>query len=172
MLSKMAQFVIYAHDILGWRVDDEGFVERPCGRIVPARVQSHPGYSSYLVVSIRNRRTGEGYIIRIHKLTAYQKYGIRAFDDRVVTRHRNGNSLDNRPSNILIGSQYENIMDMPASLRVANSMASVRNNRALTYEQARHIFETQPETRWIMDTYGVSKQTARLIKIGASYQRR
>lgn len=46
-----------------------------------------------------------------HRLVAFQKFGIKVFEDKIVVRHLNGNKLDNSPENIMIGSQNDNIKD-------------------------------------------------------------
>lgn len=48
---------------------------------------------------------------------AYQKYGDRIYNPRMVVRHLDGNPLNNSWENIAIGTQSENNMDKPPELR-------------------------------------------------------
>ena len=62
---------------------------------------------------------GFGYTcnLRVHKLQAYQKYGVVAFQKGIQVRHLNGNSLDNSWENIGIGTAKENQLDIPQNVR-------------------------------------------------------
>lgn len=46
-----------------------------------------------------------------HQVVALKKYGSRAAEDGIVVRHLNGIKDDNRPENIAIGTQTQNIED-------------------------------------------------------------
>jgi hypothetical protein len=58
-------------------------------------------------------RTKEGSRIEIyvHQLVAYQKFGEDSFDENIEVRHIDGNSLNNKEENILIGSKSQNRRD-------------------------------------------------------------
>lgn len=54
---------------------------------------------------------GKSTNIMVHRLQAYQKYRGRTFYPDTVVRHQNDNSLDNSRSNILLGTQQDNLRD-------------------------------------------------------------
>ena len=62
--------------------------------------------------------------VYFHSLLAYQLYGERYFEKGIVARHLNGNSLDNSPTNIILGTQKDNRADEGSYARsIANGKA-------------------------------------------------
>ena len=96
--------------IKGYRVDEQGRLVSPKGVVRKAR----KSLSGYLCVSIRiNGRMSSVYV---HQIAAYQKFGEEIFSSECV-RHLDGNPLNNKLTNIEIGTQSENIRDIPAETR-------------------------------------------------------
>ena len=60
--------------------------------------------------------------INVHRLQAFQKYGEKLFISGTVTRHLNGNPLDNSWENIVIGSHSENMFDIPKQIRIKRAI--------------------------------------------------
>ena len=56
--------------------------------------------------------------IEVHRLQAYQKFGDKMFEDGIVVRHLDGNSLNNSYSNIEIGTYKDNSLDIPKDKRM------------------------------------------------------
>lgn len=50
------------------------------------------------------------------------------FEEGIVVRHFNGNPLDNSEDNILIGTQSENMQDIPKEKRVLNASNPIYNH--------------------------------------------
>ena len=69
------------------------------------------------------RCDGEKYPqnVPVHRLQAYQKFGDKIFESGTVVRHLDGNSLNNNFDNIEIGTQQENMMDIPTEQRIAHA---------------------------------------------------
>lgn len=168
--SVLDRSVFHVYDFLGYRVDDRGFVERPNGSIVSVcireAVEGHPLY----VFSIRHGVVRYPQTVFVHKLVAYQKFGLRAFDPNVVIRHLNGNSLDNSWNNIEIGSQRLNSLDIPLERRIALARHAASFQRSITSDEARLIRETKPPLSEVMARFGVSKSTASYIRSGRTYK--
>lgn len=59
------------------------------------------------------------YTIPIHKAIAYTIWGWAAFADGVEVRHLDGNTENNKKSNLALGDSSANQMDKPASVRSA-----------------------------------------------------
>jgi hypothetical protein len=89
--------------------------------------------SNYLKLSLS--KSGKGYLsfnIRlnsgenstrsfVHRLQAFQKFGEEIFKEGIVVRHLNGDSTDNSYDNIAIGTQSDNVLDVPKENRIKNS---------------------------------------------------
>lgn len=99
----------------GYRVTSEGVPLSKRGCIKP-RI----GTNGYMFISVRFSSNVKK--IEIHRLQAFQKYGEKLFEKGVQTRHLNGDRLDNSWDNIAIGTQSENMMDIPKHIRVAKAL--------------------------------------------------
>ena len=101
--SKAAR-VLLAAVAAGYRADSEGNVYSPKGRVL--RVWKSP----YLrFVAWLDRKT---HRVPVHRLVAYQKFGAVIFAPGVQVRHLDNNHLNNRWSNIGVGSQADNSRDV------------------------------------------------------------
>ena len=96
----------------GYRVDDDGRV-RKC-QVKKSRNDVR------LVFNVGVGR-GERYPVPVHRLQAFQKFGDAMFEPGIVVRHLDGDSTNNRPDNILIGTGSDNAMDRPAADRQAHA---------------------------------------------------
>lgn len=107
--------------------------------------------------------------IHAHRLAAYCKYGFALFEPGIVVRHLNRNPIDFSSDNIAIGTQRENLLDLPSEIRRANA---IRTRRALygqgspaaklTPAQVQNIRNMPPDTYPdIAERLGVSLQTIR-----------
>lgn len=65
---------------------------------------------SYYRFSVRINKN-KTRTVRVHRLVAYQKYGNLLFETNKEVRHLDGNSLNNMPNNIALGSRSENNLD-------------------------------------------------------------
>ena len=83
-------------------------------------------YKGYLCFTIRiddkPRR------VNVHRMQAYQKFKDKIYEDNIVVRHLNGNSLDNTFNNIGIGSQSENMFDRPREERTKHGRLAASFN--------------------------------------------
>ena len=105
----------------GYRVKDDGSVIGMKGN--PLKLGKMP--SDYWYFTIRHTN-GNTINIAVHRLQAYQKYGDKIFDDGMVVRHLDGNHLNNEITNIEIGTQTDNIMDIPKDVRTKRSKSANR----------------------------------------------
>lgn len=65
------------------------------------------------------RSVGKRLCVKIcgHQFAAYQKYGSKAFKPGIIVRHRDGNTRNFHHSNILLGTQADNMRDKSPQLR-------------------------------------------------------
>lgn len=102
--SKGNLLILEAYE-KGYRVCSEGKVTGVRGSILTLG-KNTKGYYRF---QIRYRGKSKG--VMVHRLQAYQKFGVEALKPNVVVRHKNGIETDNSYDNILIGSQSENMLD-------------------------------------------------------------
>jgi len=100
----------------GYRVTECGDILNPSG----IKMKPRENYRGYLKIKI----TYYGRIVEIcvHRLQAFQKFGLKMFDDGMLVRHKNGDSLDNSFDNILIGTHSDNMMDIPDQIRHSKAL--------------------------------------------------
>ena len=73
---------------------------------------------------MKTPHTTDSYPVAVHKLVAYQLYGLAAFEEDVQVRHLNNIKTDNSPKNIAIGSQFDNAGDSPNGAFINNAKLS------------------------------------------------
>lgn len=115
-LSIRARAIITAYD-KGYRILD-GRVYNPIGKELKASIQDYEGRKQKNIKITSEKRC---CIVPIHKLVAYQKYGIDALLPKIVVRHKDGNSLNNLEDNILIGTHQDNMFDISPEKRSEKS---------------------------------------------------
>lgn len=69
--------------------------------------------------NVFNLRAGKKvFPVKVCWIQAYQKYSDKLFEKGMVVRHKNNISTDDSWDNILIGSQKENMLDIPKISRI------------------------------------------------------
>jgi hypothetical protein len=129
----------------GYRVDRQGIVFYK-GRERKLQINRSGYYYFGIKVTGFKRKI---FNVPVHRLQGYQKFGEVSFQEGMEIRHKNNVSTDNSESNILIGTHCENMMDMPAELRVARAINASKsitkyNHAAIKafYEQCRSYKKT------------------------------
>lgn len=118
-----------------------------------------------VVLYIGEERTKRRYAVQ--RLVAVAFLGL--CPDGMVTRHRNGNQLDNRPENIRYGTQAENIADKVTHGTMARGERN--GNAKLTDAQAAEILRRvrAGEAGGVLaKEFGVDRNTVGLLKNGRS----
>ena len=117
--------------LLGYRVTKDGNLLNPKG--IKLGCVNHHGYEQTgLNVNKKHKN------IFTHRLQAYQKYGNKLFEDGIVVRHLNGNKIDNSWDNISIGTQRDNILDIPKEKRKRKNLnankSHIKYPKSLVYK--------------------------------------
>ena len=99
----------------GDRVDFDGNLYNANGRQLTPQKRGN----GYLFFRIKINEVEK--IISVHRLQAYQKFGISMFKQGLVVRHLDGNMYNNSSANISIGTIRDNHMDMPSNKRKIRS---------------------------------------------------
>ena len=111
MISKLNQALKYAYE-KGYRVVD-GKAYNPTGRELKLCVRKKE--NNYLYFGVKYN--GACFSIFVHRMVGYQKYKDKMFEEGLLLRHLNSNSLDNSEKNILIGTASDNMMDIDVNIR-------------------------------------------------------
>lgn len=150
MKSKNSQSDILLQDAFkkGYRVTQSGDVISPTGKTLKCSTQN-----GYFRFSVRTKDNKVRHVM-VHRFVAYQKYGEIMFQSDCV-RHLNGNQKDNSFNNIEIGTNSENMFDVPPSIRRRRSIISSHKQwmkwdedtvvEIKTYYQATHSYKKTME---------------------------
>lgn len=123
----------YAAWLAGYKVTKLGEVISPRGR--NRKLRNNRGYLTFSF-----SYEGRSVPLAVHKLVAAQKYEEAYWSDALaVARHLNGNSLDNCWSNIVIGTQSENMLDKLPEARVAHAIKAASSLRKFNDQQMKEI---------------------------------
>lgn len=161
-LSKGRAALVCANE-KGYRVQSDGSVVGPKGRPLKLRIDS-TGYPSFCI-----RLGRERFPISVHRLAGYQIFGDSYLaNEEMVVRHLDGDPTNNSWSNLAIGTQTENMMDMPAAARRQKAVAASCNIRAATDEQVAAIRARRADGlsyNALVREFGFAKSTIREILI-------
>ena len=159
MASKVQRAILEA-DRKGYDVDKKGNVISPySGRKL--KYYDSGGYFQFCI-SLEGERT----TIKVHRFIGYKKFGTLIFKKGIHLRHLNSDSKDNSWNNISYGSQSENKMDKPASVRLRVARVAARKNRKLTYEEAEQLREDHRagfSYKELREIYGITKSAISYI---------
>lgn len=93
------------------------------------------------------------YGIPVHQFAAYCYYGVKSFDDGLVVRHRDGNTLNISIDNILLGTHSENNLDKPRETRTG----AAKTARAAQGTVPRNALLREEDVKYIRDKYSKLK---------------
>lgn len=114
---------------LGYHVDNDGKLYNPKGKQMMGNL-SNTGYLRFNSPKIEGKRM----VIAVHRLQAYHKFGDKIFEQDMVVRHLDGNPLNNSWGNIEIGTQSDNIFDIP---QIKRRLMSSKGKRKHNYSAIR-----------------------------------
>jgi hypothetical protein len=114
MMTDRNKAIIIAYD-KGYRVDSEGNVYGSTNKKVNPWLDN--GYFAFSV-----NVDGESIKVRVHRLLAYQLFKDKIFEEDIQVRHLDGNSTNNTPSNLAIGSASDNSFDRPKAQRIDSAL--------------------------------------------------
>lgn len=119
-MGTRSEAVVQAYN-KGYRVNEDGSVISHKGVDRKTRITFRRSYKLLTFnVSIGRSKVP----VPVHRLVAYQKFKEEMLKPGVVVRHIDGNSLNNKPSNIAIGTVSENALDIPKIDRIKRARAA------------------------------------------------
>lgn len=141
---------------LGFTIDKDGNVTNPKGK----KIKGHVNMNGYLIFSVRYNQT-HTIKIGVHRFQAYVKFGDLIYNDKIVIRHLNGNSLDNSWDNIDIGSQGDNMFDKLPEVRT--KMAYIASRKIVKFndkivKEIRLDYEKGMTYNELMKKYNISSK--------------
>ncbi|QXN71553.1 HNH endonuclease [Rhodobacter phage RcIroh] len=124
----------------------------------------------YVTLTIEGlTRPGKGTAVTQHQMVAFAKYGEAAFEDGIEIRHLDGDRTNNRPSNLLLGTRKDNMLDMAPDARSARNLGKPSARRKLTDAQAEKVRDrylggiSRGECKELADRFGVCASTISYI---------
>lgn len=166
--TKQAQAVVCAAE-KGYRVEDDGTVVGPSGKVLSSRNRTKEGY---LMVSVRMKELGRVVGIKAHQLAAFQKFGEVALSDGVQVRHKDNDPGNCALENILIGTPSQNSYDRPAEQRAEHARVAAAARRTLTVKAAQELIQDRSggmSYLELMEKYGLTKSCVSYIVNGKTY---
>ena len=158
----------------GYRVSDSGEVTNAVGRVRKCQLRGGNTLTENTGYRVFNVCGGDRVPrpVPVHRLLAYQMFGEDALVPGKHTRHLDGNSLNNTPSNIAMGSSSDNAMDRPKEDRVAHArkagLVASRYPEGF-WEKIRQEYESGLGYKKLRANYGIPLGTLsyQLSKTGA-----
>jgi len=158
-------------DFPGYFADKNGNIWSTRLSEVPYKLKQRlckSGYSrNYKIYRVCFLNNGKRKYIGVHRVVALAFYGIPD-NEKLEVRHLNGNSLDNRPSNLKWGTSSDNHED--ARLHGTMKKGESSYLTKLKKEQAIEIIESPDSYHSLGKRYNVAFSTIRDIKKGRSWK--
>lgn len=165
-ISKARQRCMIAK-LRGYTADQDGEIFSKTGKKLAT--SKGGGRYAYFTIIVN----GENKPVRVHQFVAFLKYGRKALASNVVVRHKDDNPDNNTFANIRIGTQSDNMMDQPRSVRIKRARHAARSTRKLTAAQMRDLLADHeagiPYSK-LMIKYGIAKSTVSYIVNGKTYK--
>lgn len=112
----------------GYRVTDDGHVISAHGKTRKLTLKKRqPKDPGYLAFNMKIPGSRNAHPIKVHQLAAFQKFGEKLFEVACV-RHLDGNSLNNSPDNLALGSHGDNAMDRSPEARKTHAALAAAAN--------------------------------------------
>jgi hypothetical protein len=137
--------------IKGYRINKEGIVVNPKGITVTGYI-----YKGYRYSGIRVEGKRKNY--KFHRLQAFQKYGKKLFEEGIVTRHKDGNPLNNSWDNILIGTNSDNMMDIPKEVRMRKALHATSFVRKYDKQKVVEFYNKTKSYKKTLEHFNISSK--------------
>lgn len=135
----------------GYIVDQDGKLYNPKGYEIGKSLDKGYYYTRIRIKGISKR-------LKVHRLQAYQKYSNNLFEKGTMTRHLNGNSLDNSWDNIAIGTASDNTMDIPEQIRIKRAKHATSFIRKYNKEEVRTYHKKSKSYKKTMEYFNISSK--------------
>lgn len=114
--------------------------------------------------SIKIRINKKCTTIPVHRLQAFQKYGKNVFKENMVVRHLDSNPLNNSWNNIALGTQGDNMMDIPKQVRISRAIKASSCLKKYNNEDVIKFYKNTKSYKKTMENFNIrSKGTLHYI---------
>jgi len=166
---RYRELLLSAH-AQGYAILADGKIRSKTRRIVSGYVKELGGipYRCFSLVF-----EGKPTNMLVHRLQAYQKYGLALFAPGIQVRHLDRNSLNNSADNVGLGSSSDNSFDRPREERVRSAKVAARAQRLLSDEQVCQLRRDRADGMSyasLMAKYGIAKSTVSYVVNRKTYQ--
>lgn len=135
----------------GYTITSDGTVYSPKGNIVGTHGKNGYRYFSFRV-------NGKITKVYFHRFQAYNKFGDAIYEDNIVVRHLDGNYLNNSESNIDLGTNSDNMMDIPKEVRIRKSSNASKKYPDVLVQMIRLDKEKGMSYKELMIKYNISSK--------------
>lgn len=148
-MSELNNSLLEAYD-RGYKILKDGTLINPKGDNVNGSVD-RKGYR-YTSIRINGKVTK----LYFHRYQAFIKFGDKMFEDELLVRHLNGDSLDNSFSNIQIGTNSDNMMDKPEYVRKRDAVYASSFIKVHNHEEVYSSYLKTGSYKQVMNKFNIS----------------
>ncbi len=134
----------------GYIVSEDGIFYNPKKEILNYTIN---GYISTCI-----RVNGHKINVKAHRLQAYQKYGDKLYEPGILVRHLDGNPSNNCWENILIGTNSDNMMDIPSQIRIKKSLHATSFVRKYNKKEIKEYHEIEKSYKNTMEKFNITSK--------------
>lgn len=147
-MEKIEQIIVSR----GSYVTEEGIMYNKKGIEICNYISSCGYYTSQIRMNNKKKNYHK------HRVQAYQKYGDRLYEKGIVVRHLNGDKLDNSWENIAIGTQSDNMMDVPKQVRIKKAVHAASHNIKYNYKEVKEFHKISKSYKETMLKFNISSK--------------
>lgn len=131
----------------GYSYTEDGRILSPFTGVIGGKVYGDQKYASISIPKSISANKAVSCTVPIYKYIAYCMYGDEALKKGIVVRHLDGNSKNNRPANLRLGTYYDNEMDKAPEVRKASAIkaraaqGSIPHNAGLSEQEVKILKE-------------------------------
>lgn len=134
----------------GYKVSKNGVLYNPLGKEI--------GHMKGAYQVSKHRVDKRFVFCKTHRLQAYQKFGDKLYEKGLMVRHLDGNPLNNSWSNIELGTNRQNQMDIPKEKRVERAIKATSFVRKYDKEEVRKFHFKSMSYKKTMQQFNISSK--------------
>ncbi len=139
----------------GYRISKEGILTNSKGQILkPWKTKN--GYNTFNCYAGYLNGKKQSNKLRISRFQAFFKFGDKIYKEGIVVRHLNAIRTDDRWDNIEIGTQSDNLMDIPKEIRLKKSIIAARSKAKYDVIKVRKYHEEHKSYKKTMEKFNMS----------------
>lgn len=169
LMGILNDAIKHAHKI-GYRVNEDGFVISPTGKMLKLR-DGNKGKRSKDSKRLSYKRFNVNFFgqvtpLAVHRFAAYQLFGEEMFKEGIQVRHLDNDHTNNKLKNIGLGTRLENSNDRPAHERQAHAQLAAEANRVYSQEIVALMKKRRAEgasLKTIVAEFGCAISTASIL---------